>query len=435
MSNKTKKPIAILQHGCAKNLVDTELMLGYLVKGGYTTTLNPEEADTVIVNTCSFIHDAERESVQSVLSMIHSGKRVIITGCLPQKHKEELKDAIPEAYAFIGTCDFDKIVNAVESDEYYYVSDKPNYCFPENVERQHITVGSSAYLKIADGCNFSCGYCIIPKLRGKYNSRKIEDILNEAQKLADKGINEIILIAQDTTSYGLDIYKKPSLDKLLHELSKIENIDWIRVLYTYPTYFSDELINAFKTLDKVVKYIDIPLQHSDPEILKLMNRPVLDYRKLIEKLRKEIPDVCIRTTFIVGYPTEKDEHFENLYNFVEEMRFDRLGVFEFSREKETPAYSLKPQVSAKIKKERKKKLLELQNKISKEINESFMGKEVACIVEQINPDGSAVGRSYRDAPEVDGVVYIKTEEFLSPSDIKQVKIINYSDYDLFGIIS
>lgn len=431
MSND--KIVAVIQHGCAKNLVDTELMLGFLTKEGYKITLEPNEAETVIINTCSFIHDAEKESVRSILEMVESGKRVIVAGCLPQKHKEELKMAIPEISGFLGVCDFDKIAEAVKGDDFFCISNEPNYCYPEEIKRQHITAGSSTYIKIADGCNFACGYCIIPKLRGKYNSRKMEDILNEAKELANKGVAEIILIAQDTTSYGLDIYKKPSLAKLLKELNKIENLEWIRVLYAYPTHFDNELIDAFKNLDKVVKYIDIPLQHSDPEVLKAMRRPVLDYEKLISKIRKNIPDVCLRTTFIVGYPGESEANFENLYKFVEKIRFDRLGVFEFSREKETYAYSLKNQVNAKVKKSRKDMILKLQNKISSEINETFIGNEIPCIVEQVNPDGSALGRTFRDAPEVDGLVYIEADKSINPLDIVIVKITKCNDYDLFGV--
>ncbi|GBF23281.1 ribosomal protein S12 methylthiotransferase, partial [Candidatus Gastranaerophilus sp. (ex Termes propinquus)] len=373
MENSSEKNVAIIQHGCSKNLVDTELMIGFLANAGYSVTLDPDEAKTVVVSTCSFIHDAEKESVRSILEMVEAGKRVVVAGCLPQKHKEELKAAIPEIAAFLGTCDFDKIVDAIEAQDYYFnVSEEPNYRYPENVERKHITVGSSAYLKIADGCNFSCGYCIIPTLRGKYNSRSMEDILAEAKRLAEMGVSEIILIAQDTTSWGLDIYSKPSLAKLLCELNKIEELDWIRVLYTYPTYFNDELLEAFKSLDKVVKYIDMPLQHSDPEILKMMKRPPIDCEELVLRIRAAVSDVTLRTTLIVGYPGENDEHFANLYNFVKKMRFDRLGVFEFSRERGTYAYSLKNQVSASVKKRRKKQILALQEKISKEVNESFI---------------------------------------------------------------
>ena len=429
---KKNKLIGIIQHGCAKNLVDTELMLGILEKAGYKTTLDVHDKNvkTVIVNTCSFICDAEKESIQSIFEMINAGKKIIVTGCLPQKHKLELKKLLGEVSGFIGTCDFKDIVKAVESEEFYSVSENPCYIYPEDVERAQITVGSSSYIKIADGCNYSCGYCVIPQLRGKYKSRKIEDIVKEAQKLADKGVSEIILIAQDTTSYGIDLYKKPCLDKLLKELNKIENINWIRVLYAYPTNFTDGLINAYKNLEKVVKYIDIPLQHSHKDVLKRMKRPVIDQEKLIKKLRKEIPNVAIRTTFIVGYPQETQEEFEHLYNFVKKMKFERLGVFEYSREKNTYSYSLKPQVPAKVKHARKNKILKLQKEISKKNNLNFISKTIQCIIEEVHNNGMIIARSYADAPEVDGLVYVKTNDYLSPGQIINVKVTGADSYDL-----
>lgn len=430
MKKKTK--IGIIQHGCAKNLVDTELMLGMLEKAGYQTTLDVEDDDvkTVVINTCSFICDAEKESIESIFNMVALGKKIIVTGCLPQKHKHELQKLLTEVSGFIGTCDIRDIVKAIESDNFYSVSENPCYIYPEDVQRAQITVGSSSYIKIADGCNYSCGYCVIPALRGKYKSRKIEDIVKEAKNLAKKGVAEIVLIAQDTTSYGIDLYKKPSLDKLLEELNKIDGIEWIRVLYAYPTNFTQGLINAYKNLDKVVKYIDIPLQHSHPEVLKRMKRPAIDQKELIEKLRKEIPNVIIRTTFIVGYPGETEEEFEHLFNFVKEMKFDRLGVFEYSREKNTYSYSLKPQISAKIKHKRKNKILKLQKQISKENNLNFISKRIQCIIEEVHNDGTAIGRSYADAPEVDGLVYIRTNEYLTPAQIVEVEVIGADSYDL-----
>ena len=267
--------VALINHGCAKNLVDSELMLGILSDAGIEITLDDSAADIVIINTCSFIQDAEKESVQSILEMINQGKKVIITGCLPQKHKEELKKAIPEIVAMLGTTDIHKIVEVVKklddglADYIEEIADKPLYIYPESVHRQQITIGSSSYIKIADGCNYHCGYCIIPTLRGAYSSRTIENILQEARELGDKGVSEIVLIAQDTTSYGIDLYKKPSLAKLLTELNKIESIDWIRVMYTYPSMIDDELIEAFRTCEKVVKYIDMPLQHASKKALTL----------------------------------------------------------------------------------------------------------------------------------------------------------------------
>lgn len=429
------KEIALINHGCAKNLVDSELMLGGLVKAGYKITLDDTNADIVIVNTCSFIHDAEKESVASIFEMINAGKKVIITGCLPQKHKEELRELIPEAVAFLGTSDLNKIVGVIQSLEgevQYEVSENPEYNYPEDIERQQITMGASSYIKIADGCDFRCGYCIIPQLRGPYKSRKIENIVKEAKELAEKGVNEIVLIAQDTTSYGKDIYGKPSLDKLLVELDKIDELSFIRIMYAYPTMLNDELLKTINRLDKVVKYIDIPLQHVSENMLKLMDRPVIDNRKLIEKIRKNIPGVALRTTFIVGYPGETEEDFQELYNFVEEMKFDKAGVFEFSREKNTKADKLKPQITAKVKKQRRKELMMLQQKISKSINDSFIGKELDCLVETVDDKGAVTGRTYRDAPEVDGLVLIKTNKDVLPGDIIRVKITAATEYDLIG---
>ncbi len=436
MTTVKKETIGIAQFGCAKNLIDMELMLGLLVKNGYSYSLDTDRDDieTVIVNTCSFIHDAESESVKAILDMISKGKRVILTGCLVQKHKEELPKLLPEVKNFIGTCEYDKIIEAIENKEYINISQTPNYCYREDIKREQITVGASSYIKIAEGCFYNCGYCVIPSLRGSYKSRKIENIVSEACELADKGVSEIILIAQDTTSYGIDIYKKPMLAKLLEELNKIENLNWIRILYAYPTNFNDELMNAINSLDKVVKYVDIPLQHSNLEVLKRMKRPAIDYRELIKKIRSKIKNVALRTTFITGYPGETEEEYEDLYNFVKEMRFDRVGVFAYSREKNTYAYSLKPQIKANVKKKRRNELMKLQKKISFEINKSYVGKKIPSIVEQIYSDGTIIARSYKDAPDIDGLVYIKTKEYVNPGDIVNVTITKNTCYDLYGMV-
>ena len=431
--------IALISHGCAKNLVDSELMLGLLSENGYEITLDETDAPIVIINTCSFIHDAEKESVDSILEMINEGKKVIIAGCLAQKHGEELKKAIPEISALVGTTDFTKLISVIKSVETNgeYVEEitkTPEYIYPENIKRQQITMGSSSYIKIADGCNYRCGYCIIPYLRGEYHSRKIEDILSEAKDLVKKGVTEIILIAQDTTGYGIDLYKKPMLSELLKQLNEIEGLGWIRVMYAYPTQMTDELLDTIANCDKVVKYVDIPLQHSHPDMLKRMNRPAFDYRPMIENIRKRVPDVAIRTAFIVGYPGETEEEFEHLYNFVKDMKFNKMGVFEYSREKGTPSYSMKPQITKKVMHERYKKLMELQQGISKKINESFIGKTLPCIIENYTDDGYVVARTQNDAPEVDGVVYIKTDEQLIPGDIENIKITGCDEYDLIGEI-
>ena len=431
--------IALLNHGCAKNLVDSELMLGMLAERGHQISLDESDADIVIVNTCSFIHDAERESVQSILQMVNAGKKVIVTGCLPQKYKEELKESIPEIAGMAGTSNINEIVNIVDeiTDTKKYissVSEKPDYVYPEDAVRQQITVGSSSYIKIADGCNYHCGYCIIPQLRGEYHSRPMENIINEAKSLVKKGVTEIVLIAQDTTSYGLDLYKKNALAQLLTKLNAIEGLGWIRIMYAYPTQVTDELLETVAKLDKVVKYIDLPLQHANLEILQSMRRPAIDYRELIKKIRTKIPDVAIRTAFIVGYPGETEEQFNELYKFVRDMRFEKMGVFEYSREKHTASYSMKYQIPQKIKKERREKLMKLQQMISKEINESYIGKVLPCIVEGYGEDGVIALRSQHDAPEIDGMVYAKSDEQVVPGDIENVKINCADEYDLFGEI-
>lgn len=431
------KKIALVSHGCPKNLVDSELILGMLAQNGYGITLNEDESDIVIVNTCSFICDAERESIRSILELVDKGKKVIVTGCLAQKHPEELKKEIPELAGIIGTADFGAIVDVIKNIDKEFVSkvsEKPDYIYPENIERQQITMGASSYLKIAEGCSYRCGYCIIPYLRGDYHSRTIENVVEEAKKLVKKGVTEIILIAQDTTSYGIDIYKKPSLPKLLEELNKIEGLGWIRFMYAYPTHLDDELLDAIANLDKVVKYVDIPLQHSHPEVLKLMNRPSFDYRPMIENIRNRIPNVSIRTAFIVGYPGETEEHFEHLCQFVRDMKFDRMGVFKYSREKGTPSYMLPNRVPAKIANQRYKKLMEIQQEISAERNKKFIGKTIPCIIECFADDGEIIARTQYDAPEIDGVVNIQTDKMVVPGDIEMVKITGASEYDLIGEI-
>ena len=434
--------IALINHGCPKNLVDSELMLGLLAEKGYEITLDDKDADVVIVNTCSFIHDAEQESVQSILQMVDDGKKVIVTGCLPQKHKDELKEAIPEVCAMIGTSDIKEIVSVVEqvlnkqNDEYVAkISEKPEYIYPENVKRQQITVGASSYVKIADGCNYHCGYCIIPQLRGAYHSRTIEDVVAEVKDLVSKGVTEVVLIAQDTTSYGIDIYGKPLLAKLLEELNKIDGLGWIRIMYAYPTQVTDELIDAMAKLDKVVKYLDLPLQHYDKEVLKAMRRPEFDYAVLIKKLRDKIPNIAIRTAFIVGYPGETDEQFKKLYQFIKDMRFDKMGVFEYSREKNTVSYSMEHQVPKKVKHKRFQELMALQQQISFEINQTYIGKILPCIVEGFTDEGVVIMRSQHDAPEIDGLVYAKSDRNVVPGDIENVLIDGADEYDLFGKIT
>lgn len=431
--------IALINHGCAKNLVDAELILGILAQNGHQITLDETDADVVIVNTCSFIHDAEKESVQSILQMIDSGKKVIVAGCLSQKHDKDLKEAIPELSGMIGTSNLKDIIKVVEEiaqgkDFKSLIDKNPEYHYPEEVERQQITVGASSYLKIGEGCNYQCGYCIIPKLRGKYVSRPIENIVKEAKKLVDKGVREIILIAQDTSSYGLDLYKKQALPQLLEELNRIEDLSWIRIMYAYPTMMTDELIDAIAKLDKVVKYVDIPLQHSHPRVLESMKRPVMDYRELVGKIRERIPNVSVRTSLIVGYPGETEEEFEHLYDFVKEVKFDRMGAFEYSREKGTYSDKLKGHLTAKIKKSRRDRLMKLQQQISLECNYKYIGLTIPCIVEGYTDDGVVILRSEHDAPEIDGLVYATSDRQVVPGDIENVKITKSDEYDLFGEI-
>lgn len=430
--------IALINHGCAKNLVDSELMLGLLDKNGYDITLNEQEADVVIINTCSFIHDAEKESVDSILEMADKGKKIIVTGCLPQKHKSDLKTAIPEINGMIGATNPVDIINILkelqQGEVKDIIQDVPQYEYPEDVTRQQITVGASSYIKIGDGCNYECGYCIIPKLRGKYVSRPIENIVNEAKLLAQKGVTEIVLIAQDTSSYGIDLYGHQALPELLRELNKIDGLSWIRIMYAYPTQMTDELLDAIANLNKVVKYVDIPLQHSHPRVLKSMKRPVMDYTELVNMIRTKIPNVTIRTSLIVGYPGETEEEFEHLYNFVKTVKFDRMGAFEYSREKNTYSYSLKPQIAAKIKHQRYKKLMELQKEISLNNNKKYINTTLKCIVEGYSDNGLIILRSEHDAPEVDGLVYATSNSEVVPGDIEKVIIKDADEYDLFGEI-
>ncbi len=434
--------IAILNHGCAKNLIDSELMAGMLSSAGHKITLDETNADIVVVNTCSFIHDAETESVQTIVKMIDEGKKVIVTGCLPQKHQKDLQKALPEVKAFLGTSDINKIVETVKKvagdEDVYEINTAPLYNYPEFAERQQITVGASSYLKIAEGCDCECGYCIIPKLRGKAVSRPIEKIVEEAEMLSKKGVTEIILIAQDTTAYGKDLYGEPSLARLLSELVKIEKLGRLRIMYTYPSGITDELLDVIKNNDKIFNYIDIPLQHSSPKILKAMRRPSFDYKKLIAKIRKAIPDVALRTTFIVGYPTEAEEDFEHLKDFVETMKFDRMGVFEYSAEKGTYSYDLPNRVPAKIKHKRRNQLMKIQKKISKELNKKMIDKNVECVVEYVTDDNVITARTYKDAPEVDGLIYLKTrneDDNVVPGDIVVATVTKADDYDLYGVIN
>ena len=373
---------------------------------------------------------APAKDKKTAIAAINSGCDALYIGASNFGARKKVPNSLEDIKEIV------EVVDHVANHKKYVskVSEKPEYIYPENIERQQITVGASSYIKIADGCNYHCGYCIIPQLRGEYHSRTIENIVEEAKDLVEKGVTEIVLIAQDTTSYGIDLYGKQALPQLLEELNKIENLGWIRIMYAYPSQITDELIDAIARLDKVVKYIDLPLQHCNAEILKAMRRPVMDYEKLINKIREKIPDVGIRTAFIVGYPGETDEQFNELYEFVKRVRFEKMGVFEYSREKNTVSYAMSEQVPAKIKKQRHKKLMTLQQKISREINESYVGKTLQCIVEGYTDDGVVLLRSQHDAPEIDGMVYASSENPVVPGDMENVLIERADEYDLFGSI-
>lgn len=412
-------------------------MLGNLAEKGYSINLDENAADIIIVNTCSFIRDAEKESVKTIVRLAQSGKRFIITGCLAQKYKQELADAVPEAKALIGTGDIESVSEVIEKiqksdDCLIKVTENPTYLQGINEKRYQITAGPYSYVKISEGCNYNCSFCIIPSLRGRYRSRKIEEIEKEVTELGEKGVSEIILIAQDTSNYGRDLYGRPSLPKLLKKLNAVDSIEWIRIMYFYPSNINDELIKALAELEKVVKYVDIPLQHSHSDILKLMNRPAADYSKLISEIRESIPDVAIRTAFITGFPGETDEHFEHLYNFVKTEKFDKMGIFEYSREGMSTSYSLKNQVPSKTKKMRRKELMKLQQGISYNINKKLVNRTIPVIVDTVTSK-ETICRSYRDAPEIDGLVYLKGNSDLLPGDIIDVKITDAELYDLFAV--
>lgn len=437
---KHKPKIALINLGCSKNLVDSEIMLGILAKAGYDVSVDVDNSEIILINTCSFIQQAEAESVKTIMYQVSREKEIIIVGCLAQKYKEELLELIPEVSAIVGTSEIDKIVEVVDNvieqknQQHSFVSDKIDYLQSETADRFHITVGPYSYIKISEGCNWRCTYCLIPQLKGNYRSRTIESIVNEAQRLVNNGVAEIILIAQDTTSYGMDLYKNYALVELLKSLEKIEDLQWIRLLYTYPTGLNDELIDYIADSKKVVKYLDIPLQHAHPEILKSMGRPSLDIDNLLVKIRSKIDNIAIRTCFIVGFPGETEDHFEYLYNFVKKHKFERLGVFEYSKEKNTPSAKFSGQVNAKEKKHRRKKLMQLQQSISLENHKKFIGKKIDFILEEIRSSGQGVGRSYLDAPEIDGLVYVNLINNYLPGDIIPVKINKVTAYDLYGVL-
>ena len=430
--------------GCAKNLVDTEVMLGILRDNGIGLTPDPAEADILIVNTCSFIQSAKEESITTVLNMAEykeSGRcrSLIIAGCLGQRYKQELLDDIPEADDIIGTGAWNRIMEAVNETlrgNRVVIAGDEEIIYDEKTPRITTTPSYSAYVKIAEGCNNNCAFCAIPMVRGHYRSRKIEDICAEVSHLVARGVKEINLIAQDTTNYGHDLYGAPSLAKLLKEIVKIDGLKWVRSLYCYPSFFTDELIDAIASEDKICKYVDLPLQHAHNSVLRNMHRP--DTREQIEallkKIRERIPGVTIRSTFIVGFPGETAAQYQTLRDFIAAQRFDKVGVFTYSREEDTPAYNMPNQVPEDIMQERYHDLMSLQCKISEEMNQALEGKTLEVLVEGRDEEQQniAYGRSYREAPEVDGQVYIENDTDSQPGDIVKVRIVQGFTYDIVG---
>ena len=415
--------ILFISLGCDKNLVDSEVMLGLLDKKGYQIVDSEEDADIIVVNTCCFIHDAKEESIQTILEMAEYKKEgklkaLIVTGCLAQRYQQEIIDEIPEVDAVLGTTSYDHIVEAVEEalagNGHVVLEDVD--ALPDVKEKRLVTTGGHyAYMKIAEGCDKHCTYCIIPKLRGNYRSVPMEKLLAEAKDLADQGVKELILVAQETTVYGKDLYGEKSLHKLLRELCKISGIQWIRILYCYPEEIYDELIQTIKEENKVCHYLDLPIQHASDAVLKRMGRRTSKAQlvEIIEKLRKEIPDISLRTTLITGFPGETQEQHEELKDFVDEMEFDRLGVFTYSPEEDTPAATMTEQIPEEVKEDRQAELMELQQEIAFDLAEDMVGREVLVMIEgKVADENAYVGRTYKDAPNVDGLIFINTDEEL-----------------------
>lgn len=435
--------VGIVSLGCDKNLINTEEMLSKL-SDDFEITNNQEEADILIVNTCGFIESAKQESINTLLEMAdykENGKcKVLIAaGCLAQRYKNQIFEEMPEVDAVVGTGSYNEIADAVHESLNGEKSLKLggiNFDF-EVGERIVTTPEYTAYLKIAEGCDNHCTYCIIPKLRGKYRSRKLESIYNEAVKLVQNGAKELIIIAQDITRYGIDNYNKKMLPELLNRLCTIDDLKWIRLLYSYPEGIDDELIDVIKNQDKICKYIDIPMQHCSNDVLKLMGRKSRkeDLVKLIAKLRQEIPDISIRTTFIVGFPGETQDNFNELLDFINQMKLDRVGVFEYSKEEDTAAAKLKGHIPKRVKAQRYKKLMETQSIISFENNTKMIGKRLKVLVEGKYEGNIYFGRSYKDAPEIDGLVYFQSKKKITNGSFISVNIVKADEYDLTGEIS
>lgn len=429
--------------GCDKNLVDAEKMLGQICDKGYEICDDEVEADIIVVNTCCFIGDAKEESINTILEMADYKKEghlkaLIVTGCLAERYKDEIIKEIPEVDAILGTNSYDDIIGAIEDalNGKLHKNIAPLTGIPKIDSKRILTTGGHyAHLKIAEGCDKNCTYCIIPSLRGKYRSVPMEDIIAEAKTLVLGGVKELILVAQETTLYGVDIYGKKSLGRLLDELNKIEGLVWIRIQYCYPEEIDDELIAAIKRNDKVCHYLDLPIQHCNDNILRRMARRTnqADIRAIIGKLKDEIPDICLRTTLICGFPGETDEEHDELMRFINEMEFDRLGSFAYSPEEDTPAFSFPDQVDEEKKKDWVDDIMVLQQEISADINEKFIGSEMWAMIEgKVADENAYVARTYRDAPGVDGLVFVNTDETLVTGDFVKVKITGAFEYDLIG---
>lgn len=435
--------ILFISLGCDKNLVDSEVMLGLLASRGYEMIDDEQEADIIVVNTCCFIHDAKQESVDNILEMAEYKKTgklkaLIVTGCLAERYRQEIIDEIPEVDAVLGTTAYDKILDAVDEalEGKHFLEMEDLQALPVvNTKRQITTGGHFAYMKIAEGCDKHCTYCIIPKIRGTYRSVPMEQLIKEAEELAAQGVKELILVAQETTLYGKDLYGEKSLHKLLKELCKVSGIQWIRILYCYPEEITDELIQVIKEEPKICHYLDLPIQHANDEILKRMGRRTSKQElvDIVTKLRKEIPDICLRTTLITGFPGETEEQHQELVEFVDEMEFDRLGVFTYSPEEDTPAATMPDQIEEEVKLERQAELMELQQEVAFDTAEKMIGREMLVMIEgKIADEPAYVGRTYRDAPKVDGFIFVETGELLMSGDFAKVTVTGAEEYDLIG---
>jgi len=438
-----KRSVFVVTLGCSKNEIDSELMLSLLKQENYSIAKNLEEANIIIVNTCGFIEAAKEESIEAIWEVAeykdNQCQYLLLTGCLAQRYSKELMDEIELIDAIIGTGNIkyiNEIIRKLDTTNNKIIKvDNIDSSYLENVER--INFSPYAYVRISEGCNNHCTYCIIPKLRGKHRSRKMEDIINEVIYLSENGVKEIILIAQNTSDYGIDLYGEYSLYRLLDKLNDIDKIQWIRVLYLYPDNFNESLISSIKNNNKVVKYVDIPLQHVSNNILQKMNRRTSkkDIQDLIKKLRIEIPNIIIRTTFIVGFPGETDNDYKELYKFIEETRFDKLGVFTYSQEEDTPAYNMPNQIDQSIKDERKENIMKLQKYISEDMMMSKLGNTYDILIEEYSGNNIYIGRSYMDSPEIDGVVYVDSNRLLEIGEYVKIKVTEYLEYDLIGVLA